>query len=49
MVSSLSRAPSLSKPDLWMLVTATMRLRLTAYSLAGLQTPGTSGRTATGT
>jgi len=29
----------LSKPDLWMLVTATMRLRLTAYSLAGLQGP----------
>ena len=30
----------LSKPDLWMLVTATMRLRLTAYSLAGLQAAG---------
>jgi hypothetical protein len=29
----------LSKPDLWMLVMATMRLRLTAYSLAGLQGP----------
>jgi uncharacterized membrane protein YccC len=27
----------LSKPDLWMLVMATMRLRLTAYSLAGLR------------
>jgi uncharacterized membrane protein YccC len=27
----------LSKSDLWMLVMATMRLRLTAYSLAGLQ------------
>ena len=33
-------AKHLSKPDLWMLVTATMRLRLTAYSLAGLQAPG---------
>ena len=32
-------AKHLSKPDLWMLVTATMRLRLTAYSLAGLQAP----------
>jgi hypothetical protein len=29
----------LSKPDLWMLVMATMRLRLTAFSLAGLQAP----------
>jgi hypothetical protein len=29
----------LSKADLWMLVMATMRLRLTAYSLAGLQGP----------
>jgi uncharacterized membrane protein YccC len=29
----------LSKADLWMLVMATMRLRLTAYSLAGLQAP----------
>ena len=29
----------LSKADLWMLVMATMRLRLTAYSLAGLQEP----------
>jgi uncharacterized membrane protein YccC len=29
----------LSKSDLWMLVMATMRLRLTAYSLAGLQGP----------
>jgi uncharacterized membrane protein YccC len=29
----------LSKPDLWMLVMATMRLRLTSYSLAGLQAP----------
>jgi hypothetical protein len=29
----------LSKPDLWMLVMATMRLRLTAYSLAGLLGP----------
>src|SRR5271169_914721 len=32
-------AKHLSKPDLWMLVMATMRLRLTAYSLAGLQEP----------
>ena len=32
-------AKRLSKPDLWMLVMATMRLRLTAYSLAGLQAP----------
>jgi hypothetical protein len=32
-------AKHLSKPDLWMLVMATMRLRLTAYSLAGLQGP----------
>ena len=30
-------AKQLSKQDLWMLVMATMRLRLTAYSLAGLQ------------
>jgi uncharacterized membrane protein YccC len=30
-------AKKLSKQDLWMLVMATMRLRLTAYSLAGLQ------------
>jgi uncharacterized membrane protein YccC len=29
----------LSKSDLWLLVMATMRLRLTAYSLAGLQAP----------
>ena len=29
----------LSKADLWMLVMATMRLRLTAYSLAGLREP----------
>jgi uncharacterized membrane protein YccC len=29
----------LSKQDLWMLVMATMRLRLTAYSLAALQVP----------
>jgi hypothetical protein len=28
-----------SKEDLWMLVMASMRLRLTAYSLAGLQAP----------
>ncbi len=28
-----------SKSDLWMLIMATMRLRLTAYSLAGLQGP----------
>ena len=28
-----------SKEDLWMLVMASMRLRLTAYSLAGLQEP----------
>jgi uncharacterized membrane protein YccC len=32
-------AKHLSKPDLWMLVMATMRLRLTSYSLAGLQAP----------
>ncbi len=32
-------AKHLSKSDLWMLVMATMRLRLTAYSLAGLQEP----------
>jgi hypothetical protein len=32
-------AKHLSKSDLWMLVMATMRLRLTAYSLAGLQAP----------
>jgi uncharacterized membrane protein YccC len=30
----------LSKSDIWMLVMATMRLRLTAYSLAGLQMSG---------
>jgi uncharacterized membrane protein YccC len=32
-------AKHLSKSDLWMLVMATMRLRLTAYSLAGMQAP----------
>jgi uncharacterized membrane protein YccC len=32
-------AKHLSKSDLWMLVMATMRLRLTAYSLAGMQEP----------
>src|SRR5580704_4428477 len=32
-------AKRLSKEDLWMLVMASMRLRLTAYSLAGLQDP----------
>ena len=32
-------AKRLSKQDLWMLVMASMRLRLTAYSLAGLQAP----------
>ncbi len=32
-------AKRLSKKELWMLVMATMRLRLTAYSLAGLQAP----------
>ncbi len=36
-------AKHLSKQDLWMLVTATMRLRLTAYSLAGLQAPEPAG------
>jgi uncharacterized membrane protein YccC len=36
-------AKHLSKPDLWMLITATMRLRLTAYSLAGLQAPMHAG------
>jgi uncharacterized membrane protein YccC len=32
-------AKRLSKQDLWMLVMATMRLRLTSYSLAGMQAP----------
>jgi uncharacterized membrane protein YccC len=32
-------AKRVSKEDLWMLVMATMRLRLTAYSLAGMQPP----------
>jgi uncharacterized membrane protein YccC len=32
-------AKHLSKADLWMLVMATMRLRLTSYSLAGLHAP----------
>jgi uncharacterized membrane protein YccC len=32
-------AKRVSKAELWMLVMATMRLRLTAYSLAGLQAP----------
>jgi uncharacterized membrane protein YccC len=32
-------AKRLSKEELWMLVMATMRLRLTAYSLAGMQAP----------
>jgi uncharacterized membrane protein YccC len=32
-------AKRVSKEELWMLVMATMRLRLTAYSLAGLQAP----------
>ncbi len=32
-------AKRISKEDLWMLVMASMRLRLTAYSLAGLQAP----------
>jgi uncharacterized membrane protein YccC len=32
-------AKKLSKEDLWMLVMAAMRLRLTAFSLAGLQAP----------
>jgi uncharacterized membrane protein YccC len=32
-------AKHLSKSDLWMLVMATMRLRLTAYSLAGMREP----------
>jgi uncharacterized membrane protein YccC len=32
-------AKRLSKEDLWMLVMAAMRLRLTAYSLAGMQAP----------
>jgi uncharacterized membrane protein YccC len=32
-------AKRLSKQDLWMLVMATMRIRLTAYSLAGMQAP----------
>jgi hypothetical protein len=33
-------AKRVSKEDLWMLVMASMRLRLTAYSLAGLRPPG---------
>jgi uncharacterized membrane protein YccC len=33
-------AKRVSKEDLWMLVMASMRLRLTAYSLAGLKAPG---------
>ena len=32
-------AKRVSKEDLWMLVMASMRLRLTAYSLAGLKAP----------
>jgi uncharacterized membrane protein YccC len=32
-------AKRLSKQELWMLVMATMRIRLTAYSLAGMQAP----------
>ncbi len=36
-------AKRLSKQDLWMLVMATMRLRLTAYSLAGMQAPDHAG------
>ncbi len=32
-------AKRLSKQDLWMLVMATMRVRLTAYSLAGMRAP----------
>ena len=32
-------AKKLSKEDMWMLVMATTRLRLTAYSLAGLEAP----------
>jgi len=32
-------AKKVSKEDLWMLVMASMRLRLTAYSLAGMQAP----------
>ena len=34
-------AKRVSKEELWMLVMATMRLRLTAYSLAGLRAPST--------
>ena len=37
-------AKRLSKQELWMLVMATMRLRLTAYSLAGMQAPDQAGR-----
>lgn len=33
-------AKRVSKDELWMLVMASMRLRLTAYSLAGMQAPG---------
>jgi hypothetical protein len=38
-----------SKEDLWMLVMASMRLRLTAYSLAGLRAPEHLGHTHHGT
>jgi uncharacterized membrane protein YccC len=37
-------AKHLSKQDLWMLVMATMRLRLTSYSLADQPTPGQTER-----
>jgi uncharacterized membrane protein YccC len=39
----------LSKEDLWMLVMAAMRLRLTAFSLAGLQVPESAKRPHRGT
>ena len=40
-------AKRVSKEDLWMLVMASMRLRLTAYSLAGMQAPEHLGSTST--
>jgi uncharacterized membrane protein YccC len=37
-------AKKVSKEELWMLVMATTRLRLTAYSLAGMQAPEAAGQ-----
>jgi hypothetical protein len=42
-------AKRVSKEDLWMLVMASMRLRLTAYSLAGLRAPEHLGHKPGGT